>query len=121
MKCTACGKEFDEGFAYCPQCASKTSSTEEATSFRRLAAEEKLRDLRRGQIGWAVGAAFAFVWGISVFCTFFLTPSWAQPPIAITALTVALFVVGIVCSLLSRRDSRQRHALMKKLEQGKFE
>ena len=42
MKCSACGKEVGEGFAYCPSCGSKATTAEEATSAKRLAAEENM-------------------------------------------------------------------------------
>ena len=61
MKCSACGKEFDEGFAYCPWCGNNATTRDDVAALRRIAAEEKLRDLRRDEIGWGVVGALGLI------------------------------------------------------------
>ena len=123
MKCSACGKEIDEGFAYCPWCGSNVATTQEVANFKRIAAEEKLRDLRREEILLAVTGSLGLFGGlVFVVILFWVVPeSWRPIPALIIGLIVFMIVLGAVCLPLSFRTYRKRQDLVKSLEKGRFE
>lgn len=122
MKCSACGKEVDEGFAYCPWCGSNAATTQEVANFRRIAAEEKLRDLRRQEILYAVAGSLGLFGGLAfVFLLVWIIPELRPLPAPLNGLTVFLIVMGVISLALSYRYARKRQDLVKKLEKGQFE
>jgi len=122
MKCSACGKEYDEGFAYCPWCGSSVASTQEAANFKRIAVEEKLRDLRRNEIWSAVAGSLGLFGGlVFIFLTVWEYPELRPLPALMIGIIVFMLVVGAVCIPLSYRYNRKRQDLLKKLEKGKSE
>jgi hypothetical protein len=126
MKCTACGKEFEEGFAYCPWCGSKTTTTattEEATRLKVLAVEEKLRTLRRGEkLSTILGGLCIFGGGLTLFYYWLTTQRGSPAPSNwAVALAAVLFVLGVVSFSWARGYGRQADELVKKLEKGRPE
>lgn len=115
MKCPACGKQVDEGFAYCPWCGNKTATTEEQVGVeqllaKQLAVQEKLKRLRNEEIGWSVAM------GVS------LTISVLSLAFAFHIIITVSFLVAFISSIFAlRQATKQRQDLVKKLEQGKFE
>ena len=126
MKCTACGKEFDEGFPYCPWCGSKSATTDDVATARRIATEEKLRDLRHSETAYGIVAVFSFIVGCGgVLARMFLAEGWARAPAHLAALywigIAVLFVISIICLVITYRRGKQREGFVKKLEKGKLE
>ena len=122
MKCSACGKEVDEGFAYCPWCGSNVATTQEIANFKQLAAEEKLRDLRREEILLAVAGSLGLFGGlVFVFFLVWIVPELRPLPAPLNGLIVLQIVIGVICLPLSYRYARKRQDLVKKLEKGRFE
>ena len=126
MKCSACGKEFDEGFAYCPWCGNNATTRDDVAALRRIAAEEKLRDLRRDEIGWGVVGALGLIGGAVLVAL--IGTTWTaigSPPadlaVGFTVGIGLVFVLGIVGLVLSYRKSKQRKDFVSRLEKGKFE
>jgi NhaP-type Na+/H+ or K+/H+ antiporter len=124
MKCPDCGKEVDEGFPYCPWCGSKTVTKDDAATFRRIAVEEKLKDLRRDEISWAVIAVLSVIGG---FVILGLRVHWADI-LAYTSLGDVLIVLGsvfvafgIVAIVPCYRKGKQRKDFVSRLEKGKLE
>ena len=122
MKCSACGKEFDEGFAYCPWCGSSVATNQEAANFKRIAAEEKLRDLRGKEIVLAIAGSIGLIGGLA----FIAFDVWFVPELELLdapliGLIVFMIVLGVVCLPLSNRYHRERQDLVKKLEKGKLD
>jgi len=104
-KCSNCGRGFHEGFAYCPSCGTKVTTAQDVSNSRRIAVEEKMRDLRHGEIAWAVVGGMAMC--ATAFCWVLYFP-----------LAVVAFILSIVFFALSIRYHRQRHHLITKLERG---
>lgn len=122
MKCSACGKEFDEGFAYCPWCGSKVTTNQEVANFKQIAVEEKLRDLRRNEIWSAVAGSLGLLGGLAfIVLVFWVLPELSPLPAFFIGLIVFLIVSGVICLPLSYRYGRKRQDLVKKLEKGKLE
>ncbi len=121
MKCSACGKGFDEGFAYCPWCGSSVATSQEAANFKRIAVEEKLRDLRHNEIGYAVVGSLGLFAGLAFMSVAWIVPELKPFPAPLIGLIVFLLVLGAICLPLSFRYSGKRHDLLKNLEKGKSE
>lgn len=123
MKCSACRKEFDEGCAYCPWCGNKTTPTEEVTSLRRIAAEKKLKDLRRYEVLWTVALAICAFGAIGLAVWISVIPPFRIElvPSPLIRLIFFLVVLGAVCYFLGRRSYRHRQDLVKRLEKGECE
>ena len=121
MQCSACGKEFNEDFAYCPWCGSKVATKQEIANFKQIDEEEKLRDLRRNEI-WSAVAGSLGTFGSLAFIFLVLIFQEVRPlPALLVGLIVLLFVIGIIGLIWSYQYSRKRQDLVKKLEKGKME
>lgn len=127
MKCPTCGKEIEEGFAYCPWCGSNAAKTEDVAAFKRIAVEEKLKNLRHSEIAYGVAGAIAFIAALILF-GFYTVLGWeaiANGPAKLTVVIIVgmvlLFVFGIGCLLLCVRRGKQRQDFVSKLEKGKLE
>lgn len=122
MKCSTCGKEYDEGFAYCPWCGTSIASTQEAASFRQIAAKEKLRDLRRNEVWSGVAGGLGLGGGLLfLVLTLWVFPELKPLPAFMVGLIALLLVIGVICIPLSYRYSRKRQDLVKNLEKGRLE
>ena len=122
MRCSVCGKEFDESFAYCPWCGSKAATDQEVANFKQIAVEEKLRDLRRNEVWSAVAGSLGLFGGLLfISLVLWVSPEVRPIPALLIGLIILLLVIGVVCLLFSYRYGRKRQDLVKKLEKGKSE
>ncbi len=122
MNCSTCGKEFDEGFSYCPSCGGSVGATQEAANFKRAGAEERLRDLRRREIRCFVAGCLGLAAGlVFVFFLAWIFPEWRPISVPLFGLIVVMFVIAAICLPLSFWNASERQALVKELGKDKSE